>query len=159
MNEILNTILKDTYSLAQLKHRLNILKSYFLKAFFGNLEQTAPVSKEDLNWLNSMPEIFYQQFNKNNVYQIFDDLENLTLKITPLTIYLTFEPDNVTLAQIGAYARKAFGTALLLDIKFNPGLIAGCSLSFKGIQKDYSLRVKIEERKLQISEGFKKFLR
>lgn len=160
MDQTLNIILKDTYSLTQLKHRLNILKSYLLKAFFGNQEVAAPLPNEDLNWLKSLPETFYQQFNKDNVYTIFDNLQIQVTKLTPLTIHLTFEPDSVTLAQIGAYARQAFGNNLLiLEIKFDPRLIAGCSLVWKGVLRDYSLRAKIGERKAEIVTNFKKFLR
>lgn len=157
--DILNTLLTNTYSLIQLKHRFNILKSYLLKAFFGNL-QASPILKEDLDWLNSLPEQFYQQFNKDNVYTIFENLEELVLNLNPLTIYLTFEPDDITLAQIAAYARKTFGNSnLLLDIKFDPKLIAGCSLVWKGVLKDYSLKVRIEEKKEEILANFKQFLR
>lgn len=157
--DILNTILTNTYSLIQLKHRLNILKSYLLKAFFGNL-QTSPILKEDLDWLNSLPEQFYQQFNKDNVYTIFENLEQLISNLNPLTIYLTFEPDDITLTQIAAYARKTFDDhTLLLDIKFDPKLIAGCSLVWKGVLKDYSLKVRIEEKKMEILANFKKYLR
>lgn len=157
--DILNTLLTNTYSLIQLKHRLNILKSYLLKTFFGNL-QTSPILKEDLDWLNSLPEQFYQQFNKDNVYTIFENLEKLVLNLNPLTIYLTFEPDDITLAQIAAYARKTFDNSnLLLDIKFDPKLIAGCSLVWKGVLKDYSLKVRIEEKKEEILTNFKQFLR
>lgn len=159
MNESLITILKNTYSINQLKHRLNILKSYLLKAFFGNLE-TTPISRDDLNWLNSLPEQFYQQFNKDNVYTIFDELEGLSLKLTPLSIYLTFEPDDATLTQITTHARKTFGDSmLLLDTKFDPKLIAGCTLVWKGVLHDYSLRARIEERKVEILANFRKFLR
>lgn len=157
--EIINIILDNTYSLTSLKHRLKILKAYFLKAFFGNNEQTPALSSQDLNWLHSLPEAFYRQFNKDNVYNIFDSLENLVAKITPLTAYLAFEPDETTLAQIGTYARKLFGHTLLLDIKLDPKLIAGCALSWKGIYKDYSLHARIKEKRVEILDSFKKFLR
>lgn len=158
MNEILAFILKNTYSLKQLHHRLAILKSYLLKTFFGSTEQTVPPSKEDLIWLQNLPENFYQQFNKTNVYQLFKDIESEASRIVPLTIYLTFDPDDQTLAQMGTYARNFFGENTVLDTKIDSTLIAGCSLSFKGIQKDYSLRGKIEERKQEILDSFKKYL-
>ncbi len=159
MDQTLNIILRDTYSLTQLKHRLNVLKSYLLKALFGNQEILAPLSKEDLTWLKSLPETFYQQFNKDNVYTAFANLHMQISKLTTLTIYLAFEPDEAALTQIGSYARKSFGTTLLLDTRFDPRLTAGCALSFKGIYKDYSLRSKIEEKKAEILEGFKRYLR
>lgn len=159
MKDLFAIILKDTYSLSQLKHRLTILKAYLLKTFFGSSQQTPPLSKNDLNWLNSLPESFYQQFNKDNVYKTFADLENTGLKSAFLTMYLTFEPDDETLEQIGNRARKLFGPDLILDVKFDPTLIAGCSLVWNGIQKDYSLRAKIEEKKPAIIDGFKRFIR
>lgn len=162
---ILTTILKNTYSQSQLKHRLNILKSNLLKTFFSGLQggsepESLSLSKEDLSWLKSLPSDFYQKFNKDNVYQIFAGLEGQINKVAVLTIYLTFEPDEVSLMQIGDYARKTFANpTLLLDIKYDPRLIAGAALTWKGVYKDYSLKARINERKLVILDSFKKFLR
>lgn len=156
MNEILNTILTDTYTLTQLKHRLTVLKMYLLDTFFaGQKQQIAPW---DLNWLKTLPPTFWQQFNKENVYHIFTKLEE-EIKLKPiLTMYLTFEPDQSTTSQIGTSVRKNFGP-VLLDIKFDPNLIAGTALVWKGIYKDFSLKSKIEQRKEEIIQSFKKFLR
>lgn len=158
MEDILNAIIKDTYSLGQLKHRLRILKANLVKSFFGSTEDI-PLSAQDLKWLRSLPQDFYQKFNKNNVYQIFTDLEEQSKKFTILVIYLTFEPDETTLAQIGSFSRKLFSSPMLLDIKLDPNLIAGAALVWKGVNRDYSLRSKIEEKKGEILGGFKKFLR
>lgn len=158
MNQILTTILQNTYTLTQLKHRLNILKSFLINSFFSNQTQVS-LPPSDLNWLKSLPPSFYQQFNKDNVYQIFADLENNIKSLQPLIVYLSFEADDSSTSQIGIFARKTFGSILLLDTKFDPNLIAGVALSFKGIYRDYSLRAKIEERKAEILEEFKKYLR
>lgn len=157
--EILNTILKDTYSMAVLKHRLRLLKSNLLKTFFGKSAEDTPASPADLNWLNSLPNEFYQKFNKDNVYQIFSEIEKTMTKFATLTIYLTFEPDAVSLGQIGTYCRQSFNLPfLMLDTKLDPTLIAGTAIVWKGVLKDYSLRAKIENRKAEIAEGFKRFL-
>ena len=75
-----------------------------------------------------------------------------------LTLYLTFDPDEEALSQIGGYVRTNFPNIQLLDIKFDPNLIAGAALSSGGVYKDYSLRTKINERKAVILDNFKKFL-
>lgn len=162
MNEILSTILKDTYSLASLKHRLRILQSYFLKAFFGETEATADIalSTQDSTWLKSLPESFYQKFNKDNVYEIFSGLEKEMENLKILNLYLSFEPDEVTANQIGSVARRTFNLpALLLDIKVDPNLIAGTALVWKGVRRDYSLKAKLEEKRQELSEEFRRFLR
>lgn len=160
MDETLTIILTDTYSLAVLKHRLRLLKSNLLKTFFGKSDDETPISPADLNWLQSLPADFYQKFNKDNVYKIFTGIESVISKFTTLTIYLTFEPDTITLGQIGTYCRKTFNSPyLMLDTKLDPTLVAGTALVWKGIYKDYSLRAKIAARKGEIAEGFKRFLR
>lgn len=153
---LLSIILKDTYSLTQLKHRLNVLKSYFLQTFFGNLNK---LGQKDESFLKSLPESFYNEFNKDNVYNLFNDLENQISKLPSLTIYLSFEADDQTLSQIGEFARKTYNPLLMLDVKLDPNLIAGAALSWKGVYKDYSLRVKLKEKETEITQSFKKFLR
>lgn len=159
MNDILTTILNDTFSLTQYKTRVRLLKSNLLKTFFGGENETTLPSPQELQWLKALPENFYQKFNKDNVYQIFSDLDKEIAKLSTLTICLTFEPDDATLSNLGAFARKMFGHLLILDIKLDPRLIAGAALIWKGVYKDYSLRAKIEEKKSEISQSFKKFLR
>lgn len=158
MDEILNIILKDTYSLTQFNHRFRMVKSNLLTAFFGGPAES--MNPQDLNWLQSLPEGFYHQFTKDNVYDLLGKLENKNSRLMLLTMYLTFEPDDAAVNQIGAVARKTLGLPfLLLDIKFDPGLIAGAALAWKGVYQDYSLRAKIEARKQEILQEFKKFLR
>lgn len=158
MDEVLAIILKDTYTLTQLKHRIRLLKSTLLKTFFGGEDETIP--PPDLIWLKSLDAKFYSQFNKDNVYRIFEGLEETVTKLPTLVIYLTFEPGDDTISQLGLSARQTFNLPnLLLDVRFDPGLIAGAALSWKGIYRDYSLRTNIDSKKAEILQEFKKFLR
>lgn len=159
MDQILNTILKDTYTLTQLKHRFKILKSYLEKTLFGG-ELEEALAKEDLDFLKTLPDDLFRQFNKDNAYSVFTGLENKINQLIPLTIYLPFTADEEVMAQIGSSARTTLQNPhLILDSKYDPLLIAGCALSWKGIYKDYSLKARIEEKKGEVLEGFKKFLR
>ncbi len=159
MDEILTTILKDTYSLSQLKHRLRVLKTNLLRAFFSTGEAVS-LSPEDLRWLQSLPPQFYQKFTKDNIYKIFSDLDDASLNLSTLTLYLSFEPDYAALAQVGSFARRIFNSpAMLLDVKLDPNLIAGTALSWKGVYKDYSLRSQLALKKGELWEEFKKFRR
>lgn len=159
MDEIISAILKDTYSLAQLKHRLRILKANLLLTFFGGSEQDS-ISPADLAWLKSLPAAFYQKFTRENVYKIFSELDDAALKLNVLTLYLSFDADEGAVSQIGSYGRRTFNAPfLLLDIKKDPALIAGTAISWKGVYRDYSLRSRMALKKNELWEGFKKFLR
>lgn len=159
MNDILNTILKDTFTLTELHHRLRILKSYLLNSFFAGQKTSEIYSAEDSTWLKSLPSPIYQKFTKDNIYEIFSELEEDSKKLPILTMYLSFEADDPVFAQIGTLVRKTFDSSVLLDGKFDPTLIAGCALSWKGIFRDFSLRAKIKAEEAEILESFKKFLR
>ena len=87
MNDLMPVLLKDTYSLSQLKHRLRILKTNLLKSFFGGQAESIPPA--DLNWLKSLPSPFYTNFTKDNVYKIFS-----------LSIYPTTDPFSIKKSNI-----------------------------------------------------------
>lgn len=158
----MNTILKDTYTLSSLKHRLNVLKNYIVQNLFGADNPEAQPEETDLVWLRSLPPAFFQNFNKDNTYQLMLELDNAINQLKTLIIYLAFEPDNTSLTLIGKYVRKTIPSAnlpMLLDIKYDRSLIAGCALVWNGIYRDYSLKSRIEEKKQLILDSFKRYLR
>ena len=158
MDNILNTILINTYTGTQLKHRILVLKTYLEQQFFAGQTQKSLNFSTD-PWIKTLPPTLLAQFNKDNLSTIFESLQTEIQKIQPLTLYLTFDPDEQTTASIGEFARKTFGSSIILDIKYNPNLIAGASIVWKGIYKDYSLKSKIEEKKTEVLQSFKQFLR
>ncbi len=158
MDQLLNTILDTTYTLSSLKHRIRILKSYLEEKLFGRAEKEL-LESTDKDWLNSLPSQLLEKFNKDNLLSQIAELENKLTEVSVLTLYLAFEVDDQAAYALGTKARTLFNPTLILDIKFNPALVAGCALVWKGIYKDYSLKSQIESRKSEILEGFQKFLR
>lgn len=158
MDNILNVILTNTYTVSELKHRQSSLKSFLEQQFFGGVKPT-DLSETDTAWINSLPPIFLQNFNKDNLAQVFEELQKQITKLQTLTLYLTFDPDTDSIRQMGEFARRTFSPLIMLDIKYDPNLIAGAALVWKGVYKDYSLRSKIDARKGEILESFNKFLR
>lgn len=157
MDDLFNILLTDSYTLSVLRQRTRVLKSYFSKIFFGTGDSV--LDEHDLAWINSLPKDFLAKFDKNNITQYLTELETKISQVQPLTVYLPFEVNDEAIKLIGGMARKLFNPKLFLDIKYDPTLLAGCALSWKGIYQDYSLKKKIEERKTEILAGFKTFLR
>lgn len=157
MDDGLKVIIKDTYTLSDLRHRIRVLRAYLSKIFFGAADLT--LNEEDLLWINSLPKDFLAKFDKNNTSREISALEGKVDQLQPLTIYLSFETNTHSINLLGSMVRELFHPQILLDIKYDPTLLAGCALSWKGVYKDYSLKAKIEERKGEVLESFKKFLR
>jgi len=135
--KILTTILNNTYTLSQLRKRVNILKNYLTLRFFGNSQE----------WEKQANQFDPEEIEKN------------LAKANILNVYLPFETNSQIAATLGQYMRKLFDRVILFDIKLDPSLIAGCALSWQGIYKDYSLRKKIADNRIQLMESFKKFLK
>ncbi len=153
----LAVILKDTYTLSSLKLRLRILRAHFSKIFFGASDLT--LDENDSAWLQSLPKDFLAKFDKDNLTYRISRLENSIKELQFLTLYLSFEANEETEGLIGSMTRQLFRSQIVLDIKYDPALLAGCALSWKGVYRDYSLRAKIEGKKEEVLQSFRKYLR
>ncbi len=152
---MIDVILQNTYTLADLKHRLRILKEYLEGQIFLS---PSSLSVDDQTWVNSLPKDFLNQFNKDNLSGLFDRLEKELAKISPLVLYLSFNPDPETVSRLSLWLKNNLTQPYLLEIKLDPGLIGGCALVLQGIYQDYSLRARIQQQKNLILQEFKRYI-
>lgn len=157
MNSILDIILENTYTMPDLKHRVRILKNYLEAKIFNktSIEETIP---DDSSWLASLPHDFLEQFNKNNISELFENLEQEINKITPLVIYLSLDMNEQVKSKISAWLRQNLTQKIIFETRFDPSLIGGLAFTFNGIYKDYSMRTRIEQQKELILSEFKKYV-
>jgi hypothetical protein len=154
MSPLLETILHSTYTLHDLKHRVRILHQVVEGQIFGNGDTM--LLAEDVNWLRTLPEDFFKQFEKDKFSSIFENLEIEVNKINPLTIYLAFEPGKPEIEAINSWVRQNLQTKVVIETKLDPSLMGGVALVWNGVYKDYSLKAKIAAEEAQIIEEFKK---
>lgn len=154
IDQIYSQILSQTYTLLELQRRLRILRTDCLNRLFSG---SAPLetSYRDQQWVKSLGEGFLTQFKQDNVYKIFDLLQAKADKNPILVIYIPFEMPPQEADRLGVFLRQNYGNISLFDVKFDPYLIAGASLVWRGVYKDYSLRRRIEDRKEEILVSFK----
>lgn len=155
--KILDKILITTYTLASLKRRLKALKSRLSEHFYGGDTNKSMVD-EELDWLNTYGIQFLPDFQKETFYQSMGKIEAIVNKIKPLTIYLSFDPDEEQIKQIGTKVREIYTEKLVIDIKFDPELIGGSAFIWNGVYKDYSIRNTIKQDRQKLLESFKSFL-
>lgn len=77
--------------------------------------------------------------------EAFQKAEKEIREIEPLVIFLPFDLPEEKIPQLGALVRQNFGPKFLMEIKYDPSLIAGAALAWKGIYKDYSVKSKIKD--------------
>lgn len=154
---ILDTILTNTYTIHDLRHRVRILKSHLEDLIFGQIKNE--LTLEDNQWILALSQDFIKQFNKENLYSTFKDLEKQLESIKPLTIYLAFEPSNEQIEGIGKWLQSNLTKKQIFEIKIDPSLVAGTALVYNGVYKDYSIRSRINQQSSVILEEFKKYIR
>lgn len=156
VDQVLAKILEQSFSIHELRQRIRVLKSYLAKKFYGSDNQSLDnETAGQINWLYSLGDQFYQQFNPMNFSQIFEQIESKIESLPTLIIYFAFELTPEQSQEVGNYLRKRYGPYFVFDSKHDPSLIAGCALVWKGVYKDYSLRAKIAENHDAILEVIK----
>lgn len=157
---ILSKLLEDTYSLNSLKKKVRALKDSLTEEFFGAGDHDKlALDDEDKEWLKSLPEEYLKQFKKEEFNEIFRKLEKDIESLNPLTVYLAFDPEAGQVKEIGEFIRNNFSKDMLIDIKLDGSLIGGCALIWKGVYKDYSLKAHLQEKKPEILNSFKSYLK
>ena len=72
--DIIDTILTNTYTIQDMRHRMRILKSNLENTLFGKV-QTEILSSDDTIWLSSLTLSFINYFTKDNIYSSFKNIE------------------------------------------------------------------------------------
>lgn len=167
---MLDTILKNTYTKTDALKRLRILKEFVSLKLFGAEDQTETGTlkdrflEEDLIWLNNIfgqdvtkinKQDLSKQFEANNVYHQFEQWEETIKNTQTLTLYIPITIPDQSIIQVGQYLRQSYGQNFLIDLKYDPTLVAGVALVWKGVYKDYSIRQKLQQNREKVTSLIK----
>jgi F0F1-type ATP synthase delta subunit len=77
--------------------------------------------------------------------KFFEDLKNYLLKIPQIKIEIAFKPSRMFIEKISLWLEKNFGEKIIVDLYFNPEIVGGAIVEYKGKYLNYSLEKKIDE--------------
>lgn len=80
-----------------------------------------------------------------NKEETLRDLKDRLEKVKVLKLELAFEPTQDAISKIHEWAKANVDENILLDLGYNPAILAGTIITFKGKYGDYSLRKKLDE--------------
>ncbi len=157
--QILDEILKDTYTLETFKKRFQALKRKLESALFESKEKIESLNAQD-DWAQRFDKELFSQITSSSFTSISQYIDKYLSGLNILSIYFVFMPDPDQAKEIGEWIRKALGDpGIIFDAKVDPALIGGCALVYKGIYKDLSLRARIFEKKEVLLGEFKKYFK
>lgn len=170
MTDLLAAILTNTFSQSDLKHRLVLLRQFLEFRFFKPHKNENLVfqlneffvakkeSRDEFNALNSWGYSFFSQFNKDNTYEILDQIDAAVGVLPTMTVYLPLELPIYEIPKLGAWLRANVAGNLVFDLKIDRSLIGGCALAYRGNYRDFSLRFYLEKNKLGVKRVIEDYL-
>lgn len=151
--KLLDQLRGDCLVKSECLRRLRILKTVTQLKLFSSKNEAGDLYKhfnqEEIDYLNSLPKELLKKTDQSTLNSIKEAEEELTTYST-LTVYLPIELSPSCLQDLSGFLRKKFKTHFLLEIKFDPSLIAGAALAWNGVYKDYSLKEKLQNSHKQI---------
>lgn len=165
---LLDLILEGVYTQTDSLRYFRLFKEASVQKLFGSLQdpQSTPRSSEPIDlsdeekaWLDKMITSTKSSINTKNITQVFSDLEKEIKEVEVLTVFIPFEMPRDEVKRLGMYLRQTYGSKFLMELKYDPKLIAGCAFSWKGIYKDYSLHQRMLDNQNQILQTIKKYIK
>lgn len=157
--QVLDEILKDTYTLETFKKRYQALKETLQVQIFDSKEKNEDYKAED-EWVGKFDKKLLSQISSNSLSGISRYIDKYLSSLNILSIYFVFMPDPGQTKEIGEWIRSNLkNPGLIYDVKIDTSLIGGCAMVYKGIYKDYSLKAKIARGKPALLGEFKKYLK
>lgn len=81
-------------------------------------------------------------------------LKEELLKMEVVILELAFEPTLTSVESFASHIKKVRGASSVLDIRYNPELIAGAKISFRGKYKDFSMTDRFKEVMEEVKKHF-----
>lgn len=157
--ELLSYLITSSLTKNEALNRLRRLRDFLGEKLFGTAPpESAPDSDLQL-WLRSLDPRLLEPINGHNIDQIMNSIEEAVGKIDPLIVFLSFEIERPQLEELVKTLRQSYGPEFLVEIKFDPNLIGGAALVWKGVYKDYSVHQRITDNREQIIRMFQKYIK
>jgi hypothetical protein len=135
--------------------RAQIMKFFAVHAK-GNAGELDVIAQE-ADWLNSLEESFFSHFTKENFNIAFEALEKELKDAVPVILYLPFFMPEKEQQEVGSWFKKNVASHILFETNFNPSLVGGCAVSYRGEMRDYSILGQMEANKQIIIDNLNTF--
>lgn len=146
MGDLTQKIISDCFTKQEALTRLLELEHVAQEHFFNQ----AAISPEQERLLGDV--------DKDSLDKVFGQVKEEIEGSETLVVYLAGELGQKETRVIGEKAREIFEKDLFLEFKVDPELLGGAALAWKGQYRDYSLKVRLEEKKEELAEVYRKYL-
>lgn len=164
--EIVKTIVKSTYTTADIQRREMFLRQYLEQAYFVP-DAERDVTKfllakhaqtDDMKAFVAWGDGFFSQFDKNRMYKMLSEIEEMIKTLPVVGVYVPYECTPAEIIKLGKWFRTNVDKMVIIDVHTDPTLLGGCAFVFNGVYRDYSLRYFMQKYKDTISNIIKAYV-
>jgi hypothetical protein len=145
-DQILTSIIKNTYTKAEILRRITLLRQYLEQMFFSGMVDRVSdnlrklgASTEDVAEITSWGDEFFASFTRENTYDILNEVSKAVENLPIVTVYLAIVPFDEDVKELGNWFRKHLDPKAMLDIRTNTSLIGGCAYVWNGVYREFAL--------------------
>ncbi|MDP3983167.1 MAG: hypothetical protein Q8Q65_03770 [bacterium] len=135
--ELFNYLLANNYTKSGLLESVRLLRQAVEKDLYS--------SDGKAQSLGLLPAKLYADFTKEDLYTKIKEYTKKIKELPELTLLLPFIPDEPNLAMLTNWLRKEINPSLLVNIKLDTQLGAGCAFIIDGVYHDYSISNELKQ--------------
>lgn len=159
IDTITSLILRYATSEADVARLLNVAKIfleqyYFVesgeKTFEAGIERTKElenVTETDLKLLQEIHQYQSSSLSQSTFYQALDDLGKALYSLPRVTLHVPVRLDGLSRERIGAWIQANISPRVLVSLRVDPLLVAGCGIGWNSKYLEFSLDQKIQNKK------------
>lgn len=139
-----------------LKREIEVLEEAFYKD--GGRGFDAVLNSHVRHWVSEAMKADWTESNIDSKAYL-EKLKNKIEKLGIVQLTLAFEPTNITIDKFINYIRQNVGEDIILEVSYDPNIVAGTMISYKGNFRDFSLKRLFEEELKAGKEEIEKILK
>lgn len=159
IKKILDLLTSHSKTTHEASRYIMLLKSYLEAEYFNSPLDLNELNDAEKAWIKTLgEENISQTISKDSLGEILKEVKSAVEKIDILVLFTAVELTTEGYNEVIKKVRSLTNKHLLIDFRLDPTLVAGCSLIWKGVYKDYSLKSRIEKNRDLILSQFKAYI-
>ncbi len=150
INELMMTLVAQSYSHSEISYKIGILKDFFEYIFFVAhstqinadtiklFSQNSDRADADISFLEALPTSLFESFTQESFYEKLKELSKEEKQLPTLSIVVPVILDAKNVALIGEWVRTEVGSNVLLNIDIDKEVSAGCQIIWHNTLHDFS---------------------
>jgi F0F1-type ATP synthase delta subunit len=162
--ELTNKLLEHAVTRGEILRRIGTIRDFLEQKFYQPNPVTLVefVTKRntdgDPEVLQKIGEDFYSSFTRENMYTLIENITKEVNTLPAVAVTVPYLPDASESTKLGSWFKANVSGRMLVDLKFDPSIVGGCTVVVNGMWQDYTIRYFMQKKQNEIVETIGKYV-